>query len=109
MSKNPEKKPAITTREAGKLGGTKVKEKYGHEFYVAIGKKGGEATKAAQGNDFYEAIGRKGGKKGGDSTRDKHGPEHYEAIGAKGGAKVKAMIDAGKKARVEKAKDDDDP
>jgi general stress protein YciG len=101
----PKKEPPITAAEAGKLGGAKVSKLYGHEFFVAIGKKGGEATKATYGREFYEAIGNKGGKKGGDATRDKYGPTFYEAIGSKGGAKVKAMMEAGKKALAAEAKE----
>jgi general stress protein YciG len=101
----PKKKPAITTAEAGKLGGATVSKLYGHEFYEAIGKKGGEATKKVMGHEFYETIGKKGGKKGGDATRDKYGSAFYEAIGSKGGAKVKEMMAAGKKALADQAKE----
>lgn len=103
----PKKKLPITVAEAGKLGAAKVKEKYGTPFYEGIGKKGGEATKKAMGPQFYEMIGKKGGKKGGDATRDKYGSTFYEAIGKKGGAKVKAMLEAGKKAIADKAKEDE--
>ena len=105
MSDEPKKLP-ITVSEAGRLGGTKVKKLYGTGFYEAIGKKGGDATKAANGPEFYKMIGEKGGRKGGEATRDKHGPAFYEAIGKKGGAKVKAMLEAGKKALADKAKDE---
>jgi general stress protein YciG len=92
-------KSTMTVGEAGRLGGEKVSKKYGHEFYVAIGKKGGDATKASVAPDHYQKIGSMGGKKGGDATKAKHGQGFYERIGSQGGQKVKALIEAGKKAR----------
>jgi general stress protein YciG len=42
----PEKKKGeMTVREAGHLGGEKVKEARGPEFFSAIGHKGGQAVK----------------------------------------------------------------
>ena len=93
----------MSCSEAGKIGGSAVKRKYGQEFYEAIGRKGGEATKQAHGHEFYETIGKKGGAKGGNSTRDKYGPDYYVGIGKKGGAKVKEMMAAGKKALADAA------
>ncbi|MNL51790.1 Glucose starvation-inducible protein B [compost metagenome] len=71
----------MTTREAGRLGGNKVKEEYGHEFYAEIGHKGGQI----------------GGRKGGNTTKQKYGPQFYSQIGKKGGNKVRELINAGKK------------
>jgi uncharacterized protein len=42
--------------------------------------------------------GVRGGKRGGETTRDRYGHEFYEEIGRKGGAKVRDLIEAGKKA-----------
>ena len=95
----------MTVREAGQKGGETVKSKYGPEFYEIIGRKGGQATKIAHGHEFYEQIGKKGGKKGGEATRDRYGPEFYEEIGQKGGQKVKALIEEGKKAAAEAARE----
>ena len=53
----------MSVREAGKLGGDRVKAKYGSEFYETIGRKGGEVTKGKYGPSFYEKIGQKGGQK----------------------------------------------
>lgn len=39
----------MTVREAGKLGGDAVKEKYGPEFFSKIGKKGALAKAKAEG------------------------------------------------------------
>lgn len=47
-------------RSAGRLGGERVKEKYGSVFYTEIGRKGGEAVREAHGREFYSRIGRKG-------------------------------------------------
>jgi general stress protein YciG len=44
-AKKTTKKP-ITVAEAGRKGGTKVREKYGHQFYEEIGRKGGNRVKA---------------------------------------------------------------
>jgi general stress protein YciG len=46
------------------MGGKKVKEKRGPQFYAQIGKKGGESTKLRQGSEFYSRIGKKGGERG---------------------------------------------
>lgn len=68
----PEKKGDMSVREAGKLGGNKVKQEYGPEFYSQIGKKGGETVS---------------------KNRD-----HMREIGHKGGQRVKQLIEEGKKA-----------
>jgi general stress protein YciG len=75
-------KGEMTTREAGRLGGEKVKRERGLEFYSEIGHKGG----------------LKGGLKGGNATKEKYGLPFYSRIGKKGGSKVKALIEAGKAA-----------
>ena len=36
---------AITTKEAGRRGGTATSKKYGKEFYQNIGKKGGQTVR----------------------------------------------------------------
>lgn len=51
--------PALA-RTAGRLGGERVKEKYGSNFYTEIGRKGGEAVRDAHGTEFYSMIGKKG-------------------------------------------------
>lgn len=71
-----EKKP-MTTAEAGRLGGEKVAQERGPEFYSEIGKKGG--------------------KIGGEKVARERGHEFYEEIGHKGGQRVKELIEEGKK------------
>lgn len=107
----------LTVREAGRLGGNKVKEEYGPEFYSQIGTKGGEAVRDAVESgelpqDFYSKIGQKGGnkvaeeygpefysqigKKGGNKVKQEYGAEFYSQIGHKGGQKVKELIERGR-------------
>lgn len=50
----------MTVREAGRKGGTKVREKYGLDFYKEIGRRGGTATYENHGREFYVNIGRLG-------------------------------------------------
>ncbi len=66
----------ISVREAGRRGGSKVKEKYGLEH--------------------YQKIGKIGGTKGGRTTKERHGREHYERIGKMGGARVRELISKAK-------------
>ena len=68
----------MTVREAGHKGGSKVRDKYGPDFYKEIGHKGGSATSATHGKEFYQRIGKIGG--------------------TKGGARVRELIEKGKKA-----------
>jgi general stress protein YciG len=64
-----EEKQELSVREAGRRGGNKVKETYGHDHFVEIGRKGGLATQS------------------------RFGPEHYKEIGTKGAAKNKGVGD----------------
>lgn len=66
----------LSVSEAGRLGGLKVRDLYGH--------------------DFYESIGRKGGKKGGTVVKQKYGSPFFQEIGHKGGQKVRKLINKGK-------------
>ncbi|MBU6430629.1 MAG: hypothetical protein KGR26_16545 [Cyanobacteria bacterium REEB65] len=75
----------MTTREAGRLGGEKVKKERGVEFYSEIGHKGGQI----------------GGQKGGNATKQKYGTPFYSQIGKKGGHRVRELIEAGRKALEE--------
>jgi len=113
----PKSSGELSVREAGRLGGNKVKEKYGPDFYSEIGTKGGETVrreveKGTLPKDFYSQIGQKGGntvkeeygpefysqigKKGGNKVKEEYGPEFYSQIGTKGGNKVRDLINAGK-------------
>jgi hypothetical protein len=67
MSQAPkEKEPgAMTVAEAGRKGGRKVKERYGHDFYVKIGTQGGQRVRellAAGRKALEEDLKRRGGK-----------------------------------------------
>jgi uncharacterized protein len=59
------KKGDMTTREAGALGGAKVREKYGKEFFSRIGREGRAKAvvtiQARYGDDYYKKIGSMGG------------------------------------------------
>jgi uncharacterized protein len=87
----------MTTREAGRRGGNKTKQR-GKAFYQAIGSLGGIATRKNQDPDFYSRIGTIGGNK----VKENQPPDFYQKIGEKGGAKIKAMLEAGKKVIKEK-------
>lgn len=76
-----------TVREAGRKGGSKVKEKYGTGFYGEIGKKGGQAVKDQHDPDYYVALGRQGGQ----AVSRTRGPEYFAQIGKKGGTALKAQ------------------
>ncbi len=60
----------MTVREAGRRGGTKVKERHGIEHFKRIGHLGGTTTAQRHGTEFYKEIGRKGGLKGGARVRE---------------------------------------
>jgi general stress protein YciG len=60
----------MTVREAGRKGGTKVRDTHGPEFFQEIGRKGGQATWKSHGREFYQEIGKKGGQKGGARVRE---------------------------------------
>jgi len=53
-------KGGLTVAEAGRKGGTTVRDRYGHEFYEEIGKKGGRKVRdlIAAGR---RAVARRGG------------------------------------------------
>jgi general stress protein YciG len=60
----------MTVREAGRIGGSKVRDKYGSDFYKEIGRKGGSTTWKTHGKEFYQKIGKMGGEKGGSRVRE---------------------------------------
>lgn len=57
------RKGTMTVQEAGRLGGEKVAQERGPQFYSEIGRKGGEAV--SQNRAHMSAIGQKGGQAGG--------------------------------------------
>jgi uncharacterized protein len=52
-----EDKPTpMSATEAGRKGGSVVRDKYGEDYYRRIGKKGGKALKEKRGSEYYRAI-----------------------------------------------------
>lgn len=102
MLQSEEKSAPMSTAEAGRKGGRRVRDKYGEDYYRRIGKKGGTALKEKRGSDYYRDIARKGGqanvskygsdhfsemgKKGGNTTKERQDPDFYSRIGKLGGA-----------------------
>lgn len=82
-----ETKKEMTVSEAGRKGGTKVRDSRGREFYRTIGRLGGNKLKAT-GHD-YSAMGKLGGK----AAHAKH-PDLAKRAGTKGGARVKEVFAA---------------
>ena len=80
--KKPREQPPMTMQEAGRKGGQRVSEKYGHTFFTDIGKKGGRALAAKRDSTYFAEIGRKGGE----TTLRRHGTAYYAQIGAKADA-----------------------
>src|SRR5215469_10412539 len=72
----------MTTSEAGRKGGTTVRDRYGEDYYRRIGKKGGRANMTKYGPDHFAAM----GKKGGNTTKERQSPDFYSRIGKLGGA-----------------------
>src|SRR5579871_4475255 len=75
----------MTTSEAGRRGGTAVRDKYGEDYYRRIGKMGGTTLKERRGSDYYRDIAKKGGK----ANVAKYGPDHFAEMGKKGGNTTK--------------------
>lgn len=90
MATREEEKPApMSTVEAGRKGGSVVRDKYGGEYYRQIGKKGGTALKEKRGSEYYRQIAQKGGQ----ANVTKYGPAHFSEMGKKGGNATKARQD----------------
>ena len=51
----------MTSSDAGRKGGSAVRDKYGEDYYRMIGKKGGTRLKEKRGSEYYRDIARKGG------------------------------------------------
>ena len=50
----------MSTTEAGRKGGSAVRDKYGEDYYRRIGKKGGTVLKEKRGTEYYRTIAKKG-------------------------------------------------
>jgi uncharacterized protein len=68
-----EKPTPMSTSEAGRKGGSAVRDKYGEDYYRRIGKKGGTALKEKRGSEYYRDI----AKKGGAANMLKYGVGHF--------------------------------
>lgn len=73
MARNEQSDGKMSREEAGRLGGEKVAQERGSEFYSEIGQRGGENSPGQfgkeQGADPSEA-GRKGGQARGNQNQD---------------------------------------
>jgi general stress protein YciG len=81
--------PPMTTAEAGRKGGSTVRDKYGEDYYRRIGKKGGTTLKEQRGSEYYREIAQKGGQ----ANVEKYGPDHFSEMGKKGGNTTKQRQD----------------
>jgi uncharacterized protein len=101
MEPEGEVKPApvpMSTSEAGRRGGSVVRDKYGEDYYRRIGKKGGTALKQKRGSEYYRDIARKGGQ----ANVDKYGTSHFSEMGKKGGNTTKERQDSDFYSRIGK-------
>jgi general stress protein YciG len=90
LPEDEEEKPTpMTTAEAGRKGGSTVRDKYGEDYYRRIGKKGGTTLKEKRGSEYYREIAQKGGQ----ANVDKYGPDHFSEMGKKGGNTTKQRQD----------------
>ncbi|HEY4389306.1 MAG TPA: hypothetical protein VGN34_33090, partial [Ktedonobacteraceae bacterium] len=63
MSHEEEEQPETSPlSEAGRKGGSTVRDKYGEDYYQRIGRKGGLVLKERRGRDYYRSIAQKGGQ-----------------------------------------------
>ena len=88
----------MSTSEAGRRGGSTVRDKYGEDYYRRIGKKGGTALKEKRGSDYYRSIAQKGGQ----ANVSKYGPDHFAEMGKKGGNTTKERQDSDFYSRIGK-------
>ena len=88
----------MSTTEAGRKGGSAVRDKYGEDYYRRIGKKGGSVLKEKRGTEYYRAI----AKKGGNASMAKNGIDHFSEMGKKGGKTTKERLGADFYSRIGK-------
>ncbi len=102
LSEDEEKPVPMSTSDVGRKGGSRVRDKYGEDYYRRIGKLGGTALRERRGSEYYREIAQKGGqanvnkygvdhfsdlgKKGGNTTKARHDPDFYSRIGRLGGS-----------------------
>ena len=84
-----EDKPTpMSTTEAGRKGGSAVRNKYGEDYFRRIGKKGGTVLKEKRGTQYYRTI----AKKDGNANMAKNGIDHFSEMGKKGGKTTKERL-----------------
>ena len=64
--------------QAGQLGGTATREKYGSEHYRAIGRAGGQATMARHSEEYTAQR-----QRGGQTTKRRYGRQHFKDLARK--------------------------
>src|SRR5712692_7718112 len=84
----------MSTTEAGRRGGSTVRDKYGEDYYRRIGKKGGTSLKEKRGSEYYRTIARKGGA----ANMAKYGADHFSEMGKKGGKATRERLEQTKHA-----------
>ena len=78
----------MSTSSAGRRGGSRIRAKYGEDYYRRIGKKGGMRLKEKRGSEYYRIIAQKGGQ----TNVSKYGVEHFAEMGQKGGNTTKKRL-----------------
>lgn len=73
-------------RDAGRLGGRRLLEKYGREHFAALGHKVGTKLRDERGVEFFRTMAQAGGA----ATAATHDHAYYAALGRQGGEKLKA-------------------
>ena len=89
LSEDEVKPMPMSMSEAGRKGGSTVRDRYGEDYYRRIGKKGGTTLKEKRGSDYYREIAQKGGM----ANVSKYGAKHFSAMGKKGGTTTKSRQD----------------
>lgn len=75
---------ALTVRDAGRMGGKKLLEKYGREHFAALGHKVGSKLRDERGVEFFRTMAQAGGA----ATAANHDREHFATLGRAGGKKL---------------------
>lgn len=75
----------LTVRDAGRLGGRRLLEKYGREHFAALGHKVGTRLKEERGVEYFRTMAQAGGA----ATAANHTHAEFSEWGTKGGLKLK--------------------
>ena len=76
----PDREAKLSVAEAGRRGGRRTLERYGHDHFRTIGRKGGEHTR-----DFYADLLKEFGSRGGRPQRPSLDEAMGEEVPTKGG------------------------